>query len=93
MIENGLYYDRLAKKAIEKNIAYILRKMARPGEINEKQIKISRRPKTSVYKGVTYRKIGIKRWHAQHKRKSLGLFLTEDQAHKAYLKYAKKIKK
>jgi hypothetical protein len=67
--------------------------MARPGEIEERQINKARIPKKSIYKGVTYQNVGKKRWRARYGKKLLGSFLTEHQAYTAYKQYVKKLAK
>lgn len=85
-------YDRLAKKAIEKNIGYFLRKLSREGE---HQFPISYKHR---FKGVTFRKENQKyRGYVNHKKRQIhiGYFKTEKEAVAAreeYLKNNKKLK-
>lgn len=87
-----LEYDRLAKKAIEKNIGYLINKMSRPGEIDQvDKIGIAKQR----LKGTTYN-LKKKRWIAQKTIKGkiiyLGSFKAPKDAAKAYEKFMKTLK-
>lgn len=78
-------YNQMAKKAIEKNIGFFLRKMGRPDELSA-VLWGGKRIKTSRYKGVCYDpgNSAIKPWRAAYRKKHLGSFPTEELAHVAY---------
>lgn len=87
------YYDKLAKRAIERNIGFFVMKMARPGDL--RNVLRGKKVKTSKYKGVFYdfANSTIKPWKAIYRRKYLGSYCDEDLAHAAYQLAVSKHKK
>lgn len=91
-----LDYERLAQKAIEKNLGYLLKRMARPGEIFDIErvpIPISNSGEKQT-RGTTYCK-RKRKWQAQKivngKTIFLGYFKTESEAHNVFMNYLKNL--